>query len=325
MSVNVTATAEEIYLFNVSKKQLLSLHERASDGVDAFPVEEMYFPEEMVGALREALDPEVIDQTAFFERNEAKLKPVYTFEKIEGGRMLGESEPETAESKEIDIPPKKDVALLCPLVASFSSFLKNGLFENERVKEHEISISSDGKVYAECDLSSSKLVLGAYRKSRLGEGNELDIETTKKLYYQANGREAYLIVASGGLLAETKDNVSLYRYDDDGYSLSLCRVKFDLFDPEEKIWRFVLDGCYLSALEEVVKNPDVTIKELTVLLKMCKRNVAHVLYVLKQLRYIERDNPKWRASGWKVLRGPEIKHIDYTFKDGVVQIVSEKE
>lgn len=74
-------------------------------------------------------------------------------------------------------------------------FIKEEIFHSSPILSQELSISKDKKVFALCDLSNDKSVLEikTYDVRELFDSNLLNDRVCQQLYYEANGRNAYVL------------------------------------------------------------------------------------------------------------------------------------
>ena len=74
-------------------------------------------------------------------------------------------------------------------------FIKEEIFHSSPILSQELSISKDKKVVALCDLSNEKSVLEikTYDVRQFIDPNLLNNNVCQQLYYEANGRNAYVL------------------------------------------------------------------------------------------------------------------------------------
>lgn len=74
-------------------------------------------------------------------------------------------------------------------------FIKEEIFHSSPILSQELSISKDKKVFALCDLSNEESVLEikTYDVRQFIDPNLLNDKVCQQLYYEANGRNAYVL------------------------------------------------------------------------------------------------------------------------------------
>lgn len=102
--------------------------------------------------------------------------------------------------------------------------IKTKIFKNKEIKSQELSFSKDGRIYSLCDLSNDQAVLEIKTYDVIDKDGKLNEKIARQLYYQANGREKYLLsfisknhetkIKNGKRPNETKEaGVYLYKVD----------------------------------------------------------------------------------------------------------------
>lgn len=73
------------------------------------------------------------------------------------------------------------------------SYLRDNIFKEDKIMTQELSITDDRKVLALCDLSDSKNVLEIKTYNVLDDYNNLNEKVARQLYFQAKGRNTYVL------------------------------------------------------------------------------------------------------------------------------------
>lgn len=92
-----------------------------------------------------------------------------------------EDEEKVKRINEVTLAIKKEIL---PLI----SYIKNQIFNNEKILSQELVLNKNDNVMAKCDLSSNNTIL----EIKAFNGNDID-KFKYQLYYEANGRDIYLL------------------------------------------------------------------------------------------------------------------------------------
>ena len=118
---------------------------------------------------------------------------------------------------EVNLVTNKIIEQLKPI----TEYLKETVFIGDRILSQELSISDDKKVLALCDLSDSESVVEIKTYRILEEDrNVINSDLAKQLYYQANGRNIYVV----SIVFERHRNMRTYEWIVDGLNIYLYKI-----------------------------------------------------------------------------------------------------
>ncbi len=104
-------------------------------------------------------------------------------------------------------------------------FIKEEIFHSSPILSQELSISKDKKVFALCDLSNEKSVLEikTYDVREFFDSNLLNDRVCQQLYYEANGRNAYVL----SMIFQTKFNNKTHEETVKDIVVKIYQVRFE--------------------------------------------------------------------------------------------------
>lgn len=173
-------------------------------------------------------------------------------------------------------------------------FLRHNIFHGE-IMSQELKISEDGKVLARCDLSDEKSVVEIKTTDVLEDETTLKETVTRQLFYQAQGRNAYVLSIQfescfSGFLGDTNIN---------GLSLHLYKVEF-----EEYVQKENLSNCSLreiTILKALHDSPSISKNELADKIGTNSKVISYILKELERLGYIRKKKILKKYSPYLLL------------------------
>ncbi|MDY6070725.1 MAG: hypothetical protein SPJ80_04735, partial [Bacilli bacterium] len=110
-------------------------------------------------------------------------------------------------------------------LSSTVKFIKEEIFHSSPILSQELSISKDKKVFALCDLSNEKSVLEikTYDVRDFFDPNLLNDNVCQQLYYEANGRNAYIL----SMIFQTKFSNKTHEETIKGIVVKIYQVRFE--------------------------------------------------------------------------------------------------
>jgi len=203
------------------------------------------------------------------------------------------------------------------------SFIKEQIFNNKRILSQELSISKDKKILAICDLSNSESILEIKTYDIGFLKNKIDNNLAKQLYYESNGRNAFVleiqIITHSGKRKIVTDSINI----------NIFSVKLNKIAPESKEYIKTLWGYEEEVLELIRNNPSITNVGIAKIIGGSPNFIGRIIKTLKELKYIIKEDENKKNSKWIILREKgDIKtkyllidgHKQYIFEDNKVHI-----
>lgn len=161
------------------------------------------FPTNITGisienGINSYLHAEKQDNLEFLTRNKSHLEYIGSLNsRIESipiiieddGTIKADNSKDEKYIKEVNSITKIIIDFLKPVV----DYLKYNIFKNGKIKTQELSISDDKKVLGLCDLSDCKSVVEIKTFNIMKEDDLIKEEVATQLFYQAKGREPYVL------------------------------------------------------------------------------------------------------------------------------------
>lgn len=203
------------------------------------------------------------------------------------------------------------------------SFIKEQIFNNKKILSQELSISKDKKILAICDLSNSESILEVKTYDIGFFKNKIDNNLAKQLYYESNGRNAFVleikIITHNGKRKIVTDSINV----------NIFSVKLNKTTPENKEYVKTLWGYEEEVLELIRNNPSITNVEIAKIIGGSPNFIGRIIKTLKELKYIIKEDESKKSSKWIILRKKgdiKTKYLlidgnkQYIFKDNKVHI-----
>ena len=157
---------------------------------------------------------------------DSRIKQIPVLSEIDG-TMRAVNRKDEAYVNEVNTVTKLIISHIAPVAA----FLKERIFLEGRIMSQELSISDDGKVLALCDLSDSKNVVEIKTRNVLAGNGFLKDEIAKQLYYQAKGRNTYVL----SVKFETHFSDRPFKLEVDDLFVILYKVDLAIQEPPEAL------------------------------------------------------------------------------------------
>lgn len=285
IELHILGTTECIYQYRVSDKALNSI-KQFSNNVTGISFEHILYA---------SLETINCDNTNFLIQNKMKLEPIATVKQNVEEVMVDVDDDGLLvaldEKHEEYIKQVNNVALsIKQEMSEVINFIKENIFQKEKIYKSELVISEDKKVLAICDLSSDSAVLEvkAYRPplSLLGY---IDFSFAHQLYYQAKGRNIYYL--SFSISEEYNEHSGKKEAAECLFEIHkvniLILTKEEYLERIHKPTRFEKD--IIAFLEQ---NPNATLELLSKEFKCSKRSASCYLNALLSKGLIEVSGPK---------------------------------
>jgi hypothetical protein len=219
-------TAKEIYSLKFSKKLLKKIKK---------------FPTNITGIAIEhginvLLKAEEQNNFSFLAKNKSYLEYVGSLNSmIHEIPIITENDGTVKAIKEEDKEYIKNVnettKLIVEYIKPLAEYIKSNIFTGNKIMTQELSISSDKKVLALCDLSDSKNVIEIKTNSILETAREIKSSIAEQLYYQANGRKPYAL----SIVFDTHENPRTFDIIVDALTVHLYKIKLSEYNPEDMV------------------------------------------------------------------------------------------
>lgn len=118
-------------------------------------------------------------------------------------------------------------------LSSTVKFIKEEIFHSSPILSQELSVSKDKKVFALCDLSNEKSILEIKTydvREFFIDPNLLNDKVCQQLYYEANGRDAYVL----SMIFQTKFSSRAQDYIVKDITIRIFQVTFEDCDNNSK-------------------------------------------------------------------------------------------
>ena len=204
-------------------------------------------------------------------------------------------------------------------IKPLADYLKANIFKDNRIMTQELVVSKDRKVLALCDLSDSKNVVEIKTKRVLeAEDGTIINDLAEQLYYQANGRNLYVLSVRFSTHYESfKDPEPVV----DDLNLFLYKVELSEYDPTTIVRTKTLSKTELNVLKEIIDNPLVSKAELSRRTIESVKTIDWAIRSLESFGYIKKEKPDLKMSAWIVLRNPEDNETRYTTDGKTIRFV----
>ena len=215
--------------------------------------------------------------------------------------------------KKINLVTRKIIEHIKPV----TDYLRENIFKEEKIMSHELSLSNDRKVLALCDLSDSKNVVEIKTRTVLDGENILKLDVARQLFYQANGRNTYVLAIKFDTHISNRSSKIIV----DDLNIYLYKVELSAYNPEATIKERILSNDEISVLKHISKNPKTSKSDLMRIMKCTARIVDKYLNILKAFEYIKKADPSSKISPWIILGSIDDIKTSYTMDGDEVKIV----
>lgn len=213
----------------------------------------------------------------------------------------------------INATTKLIVEQLHPVV----KFLKNKIFVGNTIMSQELSISSDRKVLALCDLSDGKNVVEIKTCNVLENETSLKEGIARQLYYQSNGRNTYLL----SIKFDTHYTDSYEEVVDD-LNLFLYSIKLSVCDSSKIVRTRVLIDIEVRVLTILKNNPNISKTKIANKIGCSLKTIASILDDLEMFGYVKKDNLLRKNCSYILLRETTDITTKYVIdEEGVIHII----
>ncbi|WP_373437811.1 3'-5' exonuclease [Metamycoplasma equirhinis] len=267
------------------------------------------------------LNVETQDNFEFLSKNKSNLEYVGSIDSnIKEIPIIAENDGTVKAIKEEDKEYIRSVnqvtKIIIEAIKPVADYLKTSVFGNNKIMSQELAISKDHKVLALCDLSDCNNVVEIKTYGVLSDDTHIRPELAKQLYYQANGRNTFVL----SLQFETHFGKN-YEYIVDDLSIVLYKVQLTENDPTKMVYKATLNNICIKVLEALKENPEITKKSLMEKAEIGSTGLPIILARLEQFGYIKNENPGKRKSYWKILRDADDIDTFYIKDDNGIHII----
>ena len=196
-----------------------------------------------------------------------------------------------------------------------ADYLKENIFKEDKIMTQELVISDDRKVLALCDLSDSKNVVEIKTFDVLEDGNHISKKVARQLFFQANGRNAYVL----SVKFDTHFNDKALEAIVDDLNIYLYKVELSEYNPSAMAREWILTDEQIIILRAIKEKQTITKNELANITGLSVESINRFLYILKTFGYIKRE----RRSPWIVLRDLDDVKTKYTIDEQTIHIIKE--
>ena len=199
-----------------------------------------------------------------------------------------------------------------------ADYLRANIFKDNKIMTQEIVISEDRKVLTLCDLSDTRNVVEIKTTNYvLDNANNLSESIARQLYFQAKGRDAYVL----SIQFETRREKRTFEIVVSDLHIFLYKVELFEYDPASIIRTRTIDQNDIKALGIISSNPCIPKTELAKELDMHPDDVTWMLKRLQLFEYIKKEDSSLRKSPWIVLRNTDDITTKYTVDGSDIHII----
>lgn len=259
------------------------------------------------------LKAEKQDNFTFLAENKSHLKYVGSLDsKLKKISIITENDGTVKAIKEEDEEYINQVNSVTKIIIEHikpvADYLRENIFKEEKIMTQELSITDDRKILALCDLSDSKNVVEIKTNNVLDNDNNLSEKVARQLYFQAKGRNTYVL----SIKFDTHSNNRTFESIVDSLNIYLYKVELSEYDPATIVKERILNDTEIEVLKNIIDNPNISETELASKVDWPLRTIKGLLYDLEVLGYIKKENPYARKSCWVVLRSIDDIKTLYT-------------
>lgn len=287
------------------------------------------FPTNITGVtiehgINRYLKAEEQDNFMFLAENKSHLKYVGSLDsKIKEIPIITENDGTVKAIKEEDKEYINQVNSVTKMIIEHikpvADYLRENIFKEEKIMTQELSITDDRKILALCDLSDSKNVVEIKTYDVLDDDNNLSKKVARQLYFQAKGRNTYVL----SIKFDTHFNDRTFESIVDDLNIYLYKAELSEYDPTTIVKERILNDTEIEVLKNIIDNPNISKTELASKFDWTPRIVERPLYVLEELGYIKKENPSARKSRWIVLRSIDDLKTLYTMDGYNINVVNQ--
>ena len=286
------------------------------------------FPTNITGvtiehSINRYLKAEEQDNFMFLAENKSHLKYVGSLDsKIKEIPIITENDGTVKAIKEEDKEYINQVNSVTKMIIEHikpvADYLRENIFKEDKIMTQELSITDDKKVLALCDLSDSKNVVEIKTYDVLDYENNLCKEVARQLYFQAKGRNTYVL----SIKFDTHFNDRTLKSIVDDLNIYLYKAELSEYDPTTIVKERILNDIEIEVLKNIIDNPSISKTELAKKLNLKPRMVNRPLYYLERFGYIKKENPSARKSTWIVLRNIDDIKTNFTMDGNNIKVVN---
>ena len=207
--------------------------------------------------------------------------------------------------------------LIVEHIKPVADFLKNKIFCEGTIMTQELCVSEDHKVLSLCDLSDNNNIVEIKTTDVLDYDGMLRERIAQQLYYQAKGRNPYLL----SIKFESHLHKRTHEILVDDLKVYLYKVELFEFNKEEVIIERKLLNREIQILQEIQNNNFITKSELCHKLNMTNKSLNRHLKSLEDFKYLQKSNLNSRRVQWVLLRTPEDSLTKYKLISGEIVIL----
>lgn len=219
---------KEIFQYSFSRKSLKEI-KKFPTNITGITVEE---------GIDSLLNVQKQDNLSFLRKNKSLLTHLLTLSSsikeipvipIGDGKFMSVHPEDEEEVEEVNDVTSSIMAELSSTV----KFIKEEIFHSSPILSQELSISKDKKVFALCDLSNEESVLEIKTydvRERFIDPNLLNDKVCQQLYYEANGRNAYVL----SMIFQTKFSNKTHEETIKDILVKIYQVRFEDIEKDSK-------------------------------------------------------------------------------------------
>lgn len=217
---NIRGHLTEIFQYSFSRKSLKEI-KKFPTNITGITVEE---------GIDSLLNVQKQDNLSFLRKNKSLLTHLLTLPSsikevpvvpTGDGKFMSVHPEDEEEVEEVN-----DVtSFIISELSSTVKFIKEEIFHSSPILSQELSISKDKKVFALCDLSNEESVLEikTYDVRDFFDSNLLNDRVCQQLYYEANGRNAYVL----SMIFQTKSSNKTHEETVKDIVVKIYQVRFE--------------------------------------------------------------------------------------------------
>lgn len=193
------------------------------------------------------------------------------------------------------------------------AFIKQEIFTTDKIMSQELSISTDGKVLALCDLSNEESVL-EIKTLRVSEDDGTIIDSlAKQLYYESKGRKTYALSIYFDEHTNRKGECIV-----DAVNVRIYQIALEESEPKPIEGVYTLDSDKIKILEMIQNNPLITNAEIARNVGRPPNSIGKLIKLLVRLKYIVKEDKAKRGSKWILLRSLNDIKTKYSIFNGEI-------
>lgn len=199
-------------------------------------------------------------------------------------------------------------------------FIKKQIFTTNRIMSQELSISSDGKVLALCDLSNEESVLEIKTFSVSGEDGLISDSLAKQLYYESRGRKTFALSINFDQHLNKKCELIT-----DAVNVRIYQIGLEKSKPKPiKRVRILVDD-EIEILNIIKDNPLISNADIARHIKRSPNSVGIMIKNLVFFKYLKKEDGSKRNSRWIILRNSDDIITRYSLFNGEITLLFDNE